>query len=75
MATHYGKNIDIEIYGGSHDEKIGVIIHGLPRGFKIDLEELYTFMARRAPGRDDLSTQRKEADRPVFIEGVDDGEQ
>lgn len=73
MATHYGKNLDIEIYGGSHDEKIGVIIRGLPLGFEIDLEKLDAFMERRAPGRDSLSTGRKESDKPVFVEGVTDG--
>ena len=72
MATHYGKNIDIEIYGGSHDEKIGVIIKGLPQGFVIDNEKLLAFMARRAPGSSSLSTARKEPDVPVFIEGVED---
>ncbi len=70
MATHYGKNIDIEIYGGSHDDKIGVIIKGLPKGFVIDTDKLSSFMARRAPGTNSLSTQRREPDIPVFIEGV-----
>ncbi len=73
MATHYGKNIDIEIYGGSHDEHIGVIIKGLPYGFKIDEEKLLAFMSRRMPGNDELSTTRKEPDFPVFLEGVTDG--
>lgn len=70
MATHYGKNIDVEIYGGSHDDKIGVVIKGLPVGFAIDYDELLSFMARRAPGQDNLSTARKEPDIPVFLEGV-----
>ena len=72
MSTHYGKNIDIEIYGGSHDEKIGVIIKGLPVGTKINYEKLLAFMKRRAPGQDAFSTTRHEADIPVFIEGVTD---
>lgn len=71
MATHYGKNIDVEIYGGSHDEKIGVIIKGLPVGFSFDNEKLLAFMARRAPGTSSLSTQRKEPDMPVFIQGIE----
>ena len=73
MSTHYGKNIDIEIYGGSHDEKIGVIIKGLPTGTKIDEEKLLSFMARRMPGQNALSTARREPDLPVFVEGVCDG--
>lgn len=73
MATHYGKNIDVEIYGGSHDDHIGVIVKGLPCGFKIDEEKLLNFMSRRSPGNDEFSTPRKEADIPVFLEGVTDG--
>ena len=70
MSTHYGKNIDIEIYGGSHDDAIGVIIKGLPQGTKIDEDKLRSFMARRMPGKDSFSTSRREPDIPVFIEGV-----
>ncbi|MBR2388698.1 MAG: chorismate synthase [Clostridia bacterium] len=73
MATHYGQNIDVEIYGGSHEERIGVIIKGLPIGFKIDEEKLLAFLSRRAPGNNEFSTPRKEADLPVFLEGVTDG--
>ena len=72
MPTHYGKNIDVEIYGGSHDEQIGVIAKGLPVGTKIDYEKLLAFMARRAPGNDEFSTTRKEPDLPIFISGVED---
>lgn len=71
MSTNYGKNINIMIYGGSHDEQIGVIAKGLPRGFSIDMEELLAFMKRRAPGQNSMSTQRREADIPEFLSGVD----
>ncbi len=73
MSTHYGKNIDLQIYGGSHDEEIGVIIKGLPIGTKIDQDKLLSFMARRKPGQNALSTSRNEADAPVFVQGVTDG--
>ena len=29
MSTTYGKNLKITIYGGSHDEKIGIIVASL----------------------------------------------
>ena len=50
MATQYGNNIKISIYGGSHDEQIGVRLAGFPKGFRADLEALQQFLARRAPG-------------------------
>lgn len=71
MSTNYGKNLNIEIYGGSHDAEIGIIAKGLPKGFKIDTEELYSFMKRRAPGQSSLATPRKEADIPEFLSGVE----
>ena len=71
MATTYGKNLKITIYGGSHDAEIGIIAEGLPRGFAIDMTELGRFMERRAPGRDEHSTARREPDAPVFLGGVD----
>ena len=71
MATTYGKNIRLTIYGGSHDDHIGVIAEGLPQGFAFDTDELLHFLKRRAPGQNSLSTPRKEADLPEFLSGVD----
>ncbi len=66
----YGKRIKLDIYGGSHDEKIGMTVSGLPAGETVDLNELKAFMARRAPGNDPYSTSRKEPDEPVFLSGL-----
>ena len=74
MSTNYGKNINIMIYGGSHDNEIGIVAKGLPKDFKIDTEELSAFMKRRAPGQNSMSTKRREPDIPVFLSGVADGD-
>ena len=73
MSTSYGKNINITVYGGSHDDHIGIVATGLPKGFAFDNDELTAFMKRRAPGQNAFSTPRKEADVPVFVSGVTDG--
>ena len=73
MATTYGKNLKITIYGGSHDPEIGIIADGLPSGIAIDEKTLGEFMQRRAPGRDAYSTARREPDAPVFLSGVENG--
>ena len=73
MSTTYGKNLKITIYGGSHDERIGIIAEGMPKGFEVDTEALLGFMKRRAPGQNAHSTARREADEPVFLSGVSDG--
>ncbi len=70
MSTSYGKNLKISIYGGSHDEHIGIVAEQMPKGFKFNIQELLDFMQRRAPGNSLLSTQRKEPDRPEFLSGV-----
>lgn len=73
MSTTYGKNIKVTIYGGSHDERIGVTAEGMPKGFSVDTDELLRFMKRRAPGQNAYSTARREADEPVFLSGMIDG--
>ena len=74
MSTSYGKNINITIYGGSHDSEIGIFAKGLPAGFAFDRDELLAFMKRRAPGQNSMSTQRKEPDAPEFMSGVAEGD-
>ena len=73
MSTAYGKNLKLSIYGTSHGECIGARVSGMPKGICFDRSELQSFMERRAPGKDPLSTQRKEADTPEFISGVIEG--
>jgi len=73
MSTTYGNNLKLTIYGGSHDEKIGMTLSGIPAGEKIDFNSLLAFMKRRAPGQDKYSTPRKEADEPVFLSGISNG--
>ncbi len=70
MSTTYGKNIKISVYGGSHDDLIGVRAQGLPKGFTFDLDRLLAFMKRRAPGQNSMSTQRREGDIPEFLSGI-----
>ena len=71
--TSYGTNLNVRIFGGSHDEEIGVICEGLPAGIEVDAEQLQKFMARRAPGQSKLTTSRKEPDIPVFTSGLENG--
>lgn len=73
MKNSYGDNFRIEIFGASHAPEIGVVIEGVPAGTVIDERKLQEFMDRRAPGRDEFSTPRKEPDRPEFVSGVTDG--
>ena len=71
MSTEYGKNLKISIYGGSHQDCIGIHAKSMPKGFEFNLNTLLEFLARRAPGKNEFSTPRKEADLPEFLSGVD----
>ncbi|MBP5750829.1 MAG: chorismate synthase [Firmicutes bacterium] len=73
MNSTYGKNIKVTVFGAGHAPEIGVTVEGLPAGESVDLQQLQTFLERRAPGRDDLSTARREPDVPGFLSGLTDG--
>lgn len=73
MSSEFGKNIHVSIFGQSHAAAIGVCVDGLPAGERVDLEELGLFLSRRAPGRNDVSTPRREPDRPKILCGLVDG--
>ena len=59
-----GDKLRIGIYGESHSESIGVRLEGLNYD-KLDTTALAAFMKRRAPGQNDWSTPRKEADEVI----------
>ena len=59
-----GNKLKIGIYGESHSESIGVRLEGLDYD-KLDVSALAAFMKRRAPGQNDWSTPRKEADEVI----------
>ena len=73
MSSSYGENFRISVFGESHAAAIGVTIEGLPAGSPIDSGRLQAFLERRAPGRNTLSTSRREADAPEFLCGVKGG--
>lgn len=68
-----GKVLKLEVYGESHAPKIGMRLEGFPQGLKVDFDALKAFMERRAPGRDEFSTPRREPDEPKFLSGIKDG--
>ena len=73
MASIYGNVLHLSIFGQSHSPAIGCSLDGIPAGVSVDMDELQRFLSRRAPGRDETSTTRKEADAPEFIAGITDG--
>lgn len=73
MSGVWGNNIKVSIFGESHGNAIGINIDGLPSGFEIDMDKILLEMERRAPGKNQLSTARKEADLPEILSGFFEG--
>ena len=68
-----GNKLRVTVFGQSHAQAIGCVVEGLPTGFRPDMQQLSAFMARRAPGQSDWTTQRKESDIPRILSGMADG--
>lgn len=73
MSSSYGSRVRVSIFGQSHGEAIGVTIDGLPAGEAVDMERLAVFLKRRAPGKTEYSTPRREADAPEILSGLVNG--
>lgn len=73
MSSIFGNHLRLSLFGQSHGEAIGVTLDGFPAGMTIDMDHLLAEMARRAPGRNAMTTPRKEADTPEFLSGVLNG--
>ncbi|MDR0502844.1 MAG: chorismate synthase [Treponema sp.] len=73
MSSQYGKKIKISVFGQSHSSAVGVSIDGLPAGITLDIDEMRSFMRRRAPGQNDISTARTEEDEPEILCGLVNG--
>lgn len=73
MSSTYGENLKLSIFGQSHGRAIGMTLDGIPAGQPVDFSQLQQFLNRRSPGRNDLSSGRRETDQPTFLSGVVDG--
>lgn len=73
MSSDFGKTLRVGVFGESHGAAIGVTVDGLPAGERIDMDELQAFLDRRRPGKNPLSTARRETDVPEFLSGLRDG--
>ena len=65
--------LKVEIIGASHAERITIKVSGLPKGKKIDLDELQAFVDRRKASASAFSTKRLEGDIVHIASGIKDG--
>src|SRR5213592_4607194 len=69
----FGTRYRTTIFGTSHGPFVGCTIEGLRSGMRIDEAVVQGQLDRRRPGQSLVTTQRKEADRVEFSEGISDG--
>lgn len=69
----FGNKITVTIFGESHGTAIGAVLDGLPAGEVIDWDAVRIEMARRAPGKNALSTARSEKDAFTIDSGYFNG--
>ena len=70
MSSIWGNKFKVSLFGESHGPAVGVTIEGVKPGLKLERDYISTEMMRRAPGRNSLSTQRKEADEYEILSGI-----
>ncbi|MBU3129761.1 chorismate synthase [Clostridium sp. FP2] len=73
MSGQWGKKIKYSIFGESHGRGIGITIDGLPAGIKLDMDFINNEMQRRAPGKSEFSTTRREGDKVEILSGYFNG--
>ncbi len=61
------------IFGESHGPAIGVVLSDVPSGIRMDEAFVASELARRATGKNALSTARREADAVEILSGVFEG--
>ena len=66
----FGRRLRLSVEGESHSKEISFSLEGFPAGVRIDREALAALMERRAPGRNALSTARRESDEVEFLSGI-----
>ncbi len=61
------------IFGESHGPAVGVTLEGVPAGLELDFGQMQKELARRATGKNTLSTARREADQVEVLSGLFEG--
>jgi len=70
IGCHIGRCFQVTVAGGSYQEGLTSLIHGVPPGMLITEQEIYGDLLLRKPGADELSSPRKEPDLPIIYSGI-----
>ena len=73
MSSVWGNIIKVSLFGESQGDIIGVTIHGIPSGVKLDFEFIKKEMKRRLSGNYNVATPRQEDDEFHITSGYFNG--
>lgn len=73
MTDTFGRIFRLTDWGDTHGAAMEGVLEGCPANIAVDMDFIRQEMARRAPGRDMVSTQRRESDQVLFLSGIKDG--
>lgn len=70
IGCHMGRFFQLSVAGGSYQDGLTTMIHGVPPGMLLTEKEIYGDLLLRKPGADELSSPRKEPDLPIIYTGL-----
>ena len=73
MNNTFGSLFTLTSFGESHGPALGGIIDGCPAGIPVDIDEIQLQLSRRRPGQSAITTSRDEADKVIFLSGIQGG--
>jgi len=73
MTDTFGKIFRLTDSGDTHGQAMEGLIEGCPPQVRIDYDFIEQELSRRAPQKDNLSTQRHENDHVEFLSGIEQG--
>lgn len=72
-GSTFGTIFKITTWGESHGKALGVVIDGCPAGLPLSEADIQPYLDRRRPGRNQITTPRKEEDQVEILSGVFEG--
>lgn len=73
MSSTFGHLFQLTTFGESHGGGVGVLVDGMPPGFRIEASDIQRELDRRRPGQSAITTQRQESDTVEIVSGVFEG--
>lgn len=64
-------NLEFELFGASHEKRVGFRIYNIPKNEKIDIERLQEYIGFRSSSGKQYTTKRKETDKLNILTGIE----